>query len=62
MQSALVVIVDLLCLATSASALSISEHGVAHVFENGTAEMDEDRRHRYLDVCFGTLGVCTRVR
>lgn len=41
MQSMFIVIVDLLCFATCASALSISEHGVAHVFENGTAEMDQ---------------------
>ena len=55
MQSVFPVVAFLSCFATCASALSISEHGVAHVFENGTAEMDKDRHREASDVCSGTI-------
>ena len=58
MQSIFIVTVDLLCFATCASALSISEYGVAHVFENGTAEMDQARHFESFGVCMGTIAGC----
>ena len=58
MRPMFILIVDLLCFATCASALSISEHGVAHVFENGTAEMDQARHFESFGVCMGTIAGC----
>lgn len=37
--------------AAGAAGLSISEHGVVHLFENGTAEMDQARLVHVFRAC-----------